>query len=197
MHGARASPPADRVFDPLWGFRFAGAGFADDSHGVVVEMFGDRDAANELLEGDDFFSVKELHEFLADGSGGGPCNFLFLGSGGVADFDEEHEAVKLGFRERVGAFLFDGILCGEDEKWCLKGVGVAEDGDFIFLHGLEHGRLGFCWRAVDFVSEDDVCEDRAFDELELAPAAHARFLNDVSASDVGGHEVWGELNAVE
>ena len=66
----------------------------------------------------------------------------------------------------------------------------------MFLHGLEHGGLGFGGGAVDFVGEDDVGEDGAFHELELASSA-AAFLDDVGAGDVGGHQVGGELDAVE
>ena len=60
LDGARASSPADCVFDPLRGFRLAGAGFADDFHCVIVKVIRDRDTTDELLEGDDLFSVDEF-----------------------------------------------------------------------------------------------------------------------------------------
>ena len=66
----------------------------------------------------------------------------------------------------------------------------------MFLHGFEQGGLGFRWRAVDLVGEDEVREERAFDEGEVATAILA-FLDDFAAGDVGGHQVGGELHALE
>ena len=136
-----------------------------------------------------------------DGGGGGDVggagheveDLAFLGLGGVADFELQHEAVHLGFGERIGAFLFDGVLRGEDEEGFFEFEGVVADGDLFFLHGLEEGALDFGGGAVDFVGEDEVGEDGAFAGGE---AAGLRIVN-LGADDVGGEHVGGELEAGE
>ena len=102
-------------------------------------MLGNGDAADELLEGDDFFSIQEVVEHLAGAAGGSTGDFLFLAGGWIADFDEEHETVELSFRKWIGALLFDRVLRCEYEKRRLKRVSIAEHGDFVFLHRLKHG----------------------------------------------------------
>lgn len=72
-------------------------------------------------------------------------------------------------------------------------MGVAEDGDAAFLHGLEEGGLGFWGGAVYLVCEDDVGEEGAGLEDEFAAAVV--FLEDGVSGDVSGEEVWGELDA--
>ena len=52
-------------------------------------------------------------------------------------------------------------------------VGSPAAGGPAFLHGLEQGRLGLGRRAVDFVGQQEVGEDGAGHELELAPARSA------------------------
>ena len=61
----------------------------------------------------------------------------------------------------------------------------------------EESRLGLGGGAVNFVRENDVGEDGAFDELKSAAPGRVRFLENVGAGDVGGHQVGRELNAVK
>ena len=116
---------------------------------------------------------------------------LFV-KGGVVDPRVEHEAVELGFGKGVGAFLLDGVLGREDEERTRQGVALARGRHGAFLHGFKKGslRLGRC--PVDLVGEDDVREQGAFHELELT-----RLVEDFGADDVAGHQIRGELNAVE
>ncbi len=51
-------------------------------------------------------------------------------------------------------------------------------------------------RPVDLVGQDDVGEDRASKELELADAGGLVLLDDLGAGDVRGHQVGGELDPV-
>ncbi len=111
----------------------------------------------------------------------------------AGDFEFEEEAVELGFREGVGAFEFDGVLCGEDEEGGGKVVGLAEDCDAALLHGFEEGGLSFGGGAVDFVSEDDVCEEGTGLKNEFA--ATVDFLENRVSGDVPREEVRGELDA--
>ena len=66
----------------------------------------------------------------------------------------------------------------------------------MFLHRFEQRGLGLGRRAVDFVRENHVREDRAFDEDHLAAAGRV-LLENLRAGDVGGHEVRRELDALE
>ena len=136
-------------------------------------------------------------ELLAAVSGGltGDAHFLLLR--GVIHFNQEHEAVKLGFRQGIGAFLLNGVLGGEHEEGRQKGEGAAHDGDAALLHGFQQGGLGLGGGAVDFVRQHDVGEDRALDELKLPLAAGGIILDDIRAGDVRGHQVRRELDAVE
>src|SRR5262245_47653303 len=95
-------------------------------------------------------------------------DFVFFIGGGVADFDHEKKTIKLSFGEWIGAFLLDGILCGENEEGIGQGMIEAADGDLALLHGFEQSGLGLGRSAVDLISQDEVGEDRAGEELEDA-----------------------------
>ena len=73
----------------------------------------------------------------------------------------------------------------------------AVDRDLVLLHRFEQGRLGLRRRAVDFVGEQDVGEDRAADEADHAAARGPVLFDHLGAEDVGGHQVGRELDAVE
>ena len=64
----------------------------------------------------DLFAVEDVIEFGSCASGGFAGDAEFVLFRWVIDIDEEHEAVELGFREWVGAFLFDGVLGCQDEE---------------------------------------------------------------------------------
>ena len=73
----------------------------------------------------------------------------------------EHEAVLLGFGQRIGAFLLDRVLRGQHEERIAQAVAHPADRDLPFLHGFEQGGLRLGRRAVDFVGQDHVGEQRA------------------------------------
>ncbi len=112
---------------------------------------------------------------------------------GIADLQLEHEAVNLRFGQRISAFLLDGILRGQHQKRFLELEGLFADGDLLFLHGFEQGALHLGRRAVDFVGQHEVGEDRAFARGE---AAGLRIVN-LRADDVGRQHVRRELQAGE
>ena len=74
---------------------------------------------------------------------------------------------------------------------------MPPDGDLIFLHRLQQRGLRFRRRAVDFVGQNDVGEDRPLQKPQLPRAGELVFLNDLGAGDVGRHQVGRELNAPE
>ena len=74
-------------------------------------------------------------------------------------------------------------------------MGLLADGDLALLHRLEQRGLHLGRGAVDLVGEEDVAEDRAGLEAELALAALG--IVDLGAGDVGGQQVRRELDAAE
>ena len=91
----------------------------------------------------------------------------------IVDLDVEHEAVQLGLGQRIGPFLLDRVLRGDGEERLGQRIGRLADRHFALLHGLQQRGLGLGRRAVDFVGQQDVGEDRPFDEAEIA-AGRAR-----------------------
>jgi hypothetical protein len=67
----------------------------------------------------------------------------------------------------------------------------------VFLHRFQQRGLRLGRRAVDFVGEHDVREDRPRGERHLPTTGLGIFLDDVGAGDVGRHQVGRELDAVE
>ena len=174
---------------------FGGVGIADDADEVVLDLGGDGDLAEGGTHLDDVLAGGDGVDFRGFVAGGAVEDFDEVVVGGDLDEELEEEAVELGFRERVGAFVFDGVLGGENEEGERELVGFAGHGDRFFLHGFEQGGLGFGGGAVDFVSEEDVAEDWALLEFEDLLAA---FIDeDLGTDDVGGEEVRGELDPLE
>jgi len=194
---AWAGTPVDPFIDEVGDAGLAGAGRADQGPGVADDLVGDGDTLHELLGLDEFFSGEDGLDAAELAGGDAAGDFPFFSAGGVSDFDVEKEAVELSFGERIRAFLFEGVLRGEDEEGFGQFEGPAADGDTAFLHGFEHGGLGLGRGAIDFVSEDHVGEDRAFDEDVFSFLGDRVFLKDIGAGDVRGHQIGGELNAME
>ena len=111
-----------------------------------------------LQQGDDCFL--RVRDVLTDNQ------FLFF-TRRVADYHLQEETVNLGFRERVGAFLFDGVLGGHYKERFVEREGVVADCDLAFLHSLEECGLHFGRGAVDFIGQYEIGENRAFLYLEL------------------------------
>ena len=76
-------------------------------------------------------------------------------------------------------------------------MSLAADGNLLLGHSFQQRRLRFRRRAVDFVGQQHVGEDRAANELERPIARAAVFVHHVGARDVGRHQVGRELDAVE
>ena len=128
------------------------------------------------------------------GGGGHPVEdeqFLVLGR--VADGHLEQEAVELGLGELIGSLLVDRVLRGEHEKRLGQRIGMIAEGDLAFLHRLEQGGLHLGRRAVDFVGEDQVVENRAEFRFEL----RCLRVIDHGADEVRGQQVRRELEAGE
>ena len=61
--------------------------------------------------------------------------------------------------------------------------------DLIFLHGLQERSLRFRGCSVNLIGEDNICKYGSFDKAESAFPCFA-FLNDISADNIGWHQVW-------
>ena len=112
----------------------------------------------------------------------GPQNAGFRLRTRVTDGQAHHEPVELGFRQRIGPLVLDGVLRGDHHEGNPQVVGLGIDGHLVFLHALQQCRL--CLRAgpIDLVPQDDVREDGPGLELEVPPF----LVVDVHARDVGG-----------
>ena len=92
----------------------------------------------------------------------------------IANLDVQHEAVELRFGQGIGAFLLDGVLRRQNKERQIQRVGRAAGGDLVLLHRLQQGRLCLGRRAIDFVSQQDIREDRAFEKLKLSSSRGRR-----------------------
>ncbi len=66
----------------------------------------------------------------------------------------------------------------------------------MFLHRFQHRGLSLGGSSIDFVGQNNVREDRTFDEFKFTPA-FGSFLKDICTGDVHRHQVGGELNTTE
>ena len=107
----------------------------------------------------------------------------------------KHEAVELRLGQRIGAFLLDRVLRGHDEERIGQRARLAGDGDLVLLHRFEQRGLRLRRRAIHFVREEQIGEDRPGEifELQLAFA----LLEQLRADDVARHQIGRELDALE
>ena len=117
----------------------------------------------------------------------------FLVAAWIVDTNLHQEPIELRFRQRIGPFVLDGVLRGEDEKGFTERVGRVANGHTTLLHGLEKGALHLCGCAIDLVRQDQVGEHRAFVRFE---GARPRVV-DEGAGDVSRQQVRRELDAPE
>ncbi len=117
--------------------------------------------------------------------------FPFVFSIRVAEGQAHQEPVELRLRQRERADLVGGVLRRDDEKGHRQRARIAVDRYLVFLHRFEQGALRFRRRAIDLVGQDELREDRAGLELELAGVSPEHG----DAHDVGGQQVAGELYA--
>ena len=116
---------------------------------------------------------------------------------GVVDLHHEHEAVELRLGQGIGALLLDGVLGREDEEGVRQLVAGPAARHLSLDHRLEQRGLGLGRGPVDLVSEDDVREHRARLEAEAPRRGLGVHVQELGPRDVRGHQVGGELDAVE
>ena len=184
---ARADAQAER------GRLAGGAGDVDD---VRRHLGRDLHLPDRGLAGGDVVGpAHRTHAGARDVAGvealGVPAQDLQLG---LARRDRQHdleqEAVELGLGQRVGALVLDGVLRRGDQERPRQRARDPVDRHLALLHRLEQRRLGLGRRPVDLVGEQQVGEDRALAEAQLALLA----VDDHRAGDVARHQVGGELD---
>ncbi len=107
--------------------------------------------------------------------------------------DFHQEPVELGFGKRISPFHFDGVLGRHDQERRLQLMGRRTAGNGMLLHGFEQRGLSLGCRAIDFVGQHEMREDRPSLESEGFGAAFG--IDNHAADDVGGHQVRRELDA--
>src|SRR2546427_7471161 len=117
----------------------------------------------------------------------------FLFPRGIADVDPEEEPVHLGLGEWIGAFVLDRVLRRNTEERSVEMERLHFVGGLLLLHRLEQGGLRLRRRAIDLVRQEQMGEDRAAAEDEVARLA----IGHVRTGDVRGKEVRGELDPAE
>ena len=89
---------------------------ARDTLGITENVIGHRHAADDVLQTQDVVAVQHLADRRLHVRRALPHDLLLLRVAGIIDLDEEQEAIELGFGQRIGAFLLDGVLRGQHEE---------------------------------------------------------------------------------
>ena len=74
-------------------------------------------------------------------------------------------------------------------------IAVSRNGDVVFLHGLQQGRLGAGTGAVDFIGHQKLGEDRPFDKAKMTLALGVLVQN-FAAQNIGGHQIRCKLDTL-
>ena len=173
----RAHAGAERhpLLDEVLGVRVLRPAGAHDVERVPHHRLGHRHLAHQPLERDQIVAGDRPLELRILNRRRRPHDVELLVVRRVLDDDVEHEAIELRFGQRIRALELDRVLRREHVERLGQLVGLALHGDAVLLHRLEQRRLRLRRRAVDFVGQHDVGEDRAGREHHL-PAAGGRRL---------------------
>ena len=164
----------------------------DDVEEIIDDFRRDLHVANGGLNRENFVERKNRFERIERGRFAiGVQDGAFGGAVGIADRKAHQEAVELAFGERVRSFELDRVFGRDDEEGARERTRRSVGGNLAFARRFEGRALRSRRRAVDFVGEDDVRENRARDELEIL---RLRAVN-VGADDVERDEVGSELNS--
>ena len=98
---------------------------------------GHRHAAHEPLQFQNLVAAQDRNDFVHDERCRPSGDLELLVEARVLDEHLEHEPVLLRFGQRVGPFLLDRVLRGQDEERVAELVPRAADGHLPFLHGLQ------------------------------------------------------------
>ena len=145
LAGARAGAPGKVIGRFLRGAGGAGTGFGHQAHGVFEYVVRHRNLADHLLEIEDLFCIEHVAKFHLPHRSRVFDHLDFLFVGRVRERNVEHKTVELGFRQRISAFLLDGVLGGQYKKRRRQGVAGAADGHMYMFRDMlrENVHLAF------------------------------------------------------
>ena len=72
----------------------------------------------------------------------------------------QQETVYLCFRQLIGSFLLDRVLCSHYQERTRQFEGFIANGNLVFLHGFEQRTLHLGWGTVNLICQDEIGEDR-------------------------------------
>lgn len=113
---------------------------------------------------------------------------LLIGWSRIAEDDPHEEPVELSLRERIGALVFERILCCEYDKRRWQIESLISDGDFFLFHSFEERRLHLGWSTVDLVRQEDMGEYRSLAYLKCS----LRLSVYLTSREVGWQEIRSE-----
>ena len=186
-------PEGDQRFEICEPDRRRIAGRTHQVHDVVGHLGIDVQIGDGVARGENLFRLQQrLHRDRLVATH--PLQHLaLLVARGIGYPDLEHEAVELGLRKRISAFVLDRVLGGKHQERLVQHEGVAADGDLLLLHRFQQRCLHLGRRAVDFVGQDDVGEERALLDVKVL----ALLVEHHGADDIGRQQVGRELDPGE
>src|SRR5690606_3545579 len=110
--------------------------------------------------------------------------------GGITDFDHEHESVHLRFRQWIRSFLLNGVLSGHDNKRIRQLKRLISNRYLSLGHRFKQCTLNLSRRAVDFVRQYEISEDRP----QLTRKLAALLVIDPRSNHVRRKQIRGKLN---
>ena len=195
--GARAGTPGEPFLAEIQSFGRFRSGDCHQLLRIRQHMLAHRHSANGVLQRENILRRQHRRWLLLMQTGRHPHDGPLLGSTRIIDLDLKQEPIQLRLGQRIRSFLFDGVLRRQHKERLGQFMIDAALADSSLLHRLEHGRLRLWRRAVDFIRQNDVRENRTFEKLELPFTGGLILVNHLRAGDVGGHQIGRELNALE
>ena len=122
--------------------------------------------ANQTLRRQKLGTLHHLDRLFLVGAGGDDKDFALGGELRIVDVDLHQEPVELRLGQRIGAFLFQWVLGGQNMEWLWQLMITAGDRNPPFLHCLQQRRLGPRARPVDFIRHQQLAEHWSLDEAE-------------------------------
>ena len=88
-------------------------------------------------------------------------DFALGGRIGEREFDVQHQAVELRFRQPEGSFMFDRILSRHHHEGIGQGARLGRRCYLTLGHGFQKRRLHLWRRSIDFVDENQRMKHRS------------------------------------
>src|SRR5579862_5015605 len=110
LRGAYAGAEVHVVLDEIGSSGIVGTGGANQLHRVTGDCVANRHHANELLEIENLFGIRDGVHLGHFGGGSEVHHFHFVVGREIVEYGIEKEAVELRFGKRISTFQLDGVL---------------------------------------------------------------------------------------